>query len=191
MSGRHDSSLTVLFAFLRAVNLGKHNKVPMARLMEALKRNAFPEARYLLASGNVVFLDEVQKPDELRDRLVELIDAEFGVRTAVVLRTPAELREHLESDPFTTSGITRVYVSMWDGKPDPDGLKALEGEDFSPDRLFLVDGAAIMGYAAGSHDSKLLNALIEKRLKVNATARNVNTLRRLLERFAPWAMDAA
>jgi uncharacterized protein (DUF1697 family) len=187
VSVKADKNPTVLFAFLRAVNLGKHNKVPMAGLMDLLKANSFPEAKYMLASGNVVFLERAPDTEELRTRLVDLVEVEFGVRTAVVLRTPEDLRDHLASDPFTRTGMSRVYVSMWDGKPDPEGLESLEGEDFSPDRLHLVEGAAIMGYAAGSHDSKLLNALIEKRLKVRATARNVNTFRRLLERFAPWA----
>lgn len=190
MSARTGGGPDVLFAFLRAVNLGKHNKVPMSRLMDALEENSFPEAKYLLASGNVVFLEAAPEPENLRVRLVELIAAEFDVRTAVILRTPEDLRDHLASDPFTASGMAPVYVSMWDGKPDPEGLKSLGREDFSPDRLSLVDGAAIMGYVAGSHDSKLLNGLIEKRLKVQATARNVNTLRRLLERFAPWPMDS-
>ena len=175
----------VLFAFLRAVNLGKHNKVPMARLMAALKTAGFPPPKYMLASGNVIFHDMAPATNDLRERLVDLIDAEFGVRTAVVLRRPGRLGHHLEADPFSPTGMAPVYVSMWDGDPDPEGLDLLARDDFSPDALRLVEGAAIMGFATTSHDARLSNALVERRLGVEATARNVNTLRRLLARFAP------
>lgn len=68
--------------------------------------------------------------------------------------------------------------------PDPSGLSALAGDDFGGDVLHLVENAALMGYRSNSHSSKLTNALVERRLKVPATARNLNTFRRLLERFA-------
>ncbi len=179
----------VIFAFLRAVNLGTHNKVPMKPLMAALDRSSFPPAAYLLASGNVVFTppDGVPAPADLCDRLVDLIDEEFGVRTAAVLRRPRQLREHLAADPFTAKGLAPVYVSMWDGEPDPEGLAYLAEQDFSPDALRLTESAAIMGFDRTSHDAKLSNALVEKRLGVTATARNVNTLKRLLAKFAPDA----
>lgn len=177
----------VLFAFLRAVNLGKHNKVPMKPLMTALEANGFPPAAYLLASGNVVFMpsDGALETADLRDRLVGLIADEFGVRTDAVMRRPGRLRDHLAADPFTPTGVVPVYVSMWDGEPDPDGLTYLAEQDFSPHAVKLTDGAAIMGFDRTSHDAKLSNALLEKRLGVKATARNVNTLDRLLAKFAP------
>lgn len=180
-----DPSGPVLFAFLRAVNLGKHNQVRMARLMELMRDRGLPPAAYLLASGNLALSAEAGAATDLRGRIVDLIEEEFGVSTAAVFRTPAELRSLLVADPFTPRGMKPVYVSIWDGEAYAEGLAWLARQDFSPDALELVAGAAIMGYAATSHDSKLLNALIERRLEVAATARNVNTFRRLLDRFAP------
>lgn len=51
MSGGAGGS--VLFAFLRAVNLGKVNRVPMAALVKGLQEAGFPPTRYLLASGSL------------------------------------------------------------------------------------------------------------------------------------------
>lgn len=180
-----DPSGPVLFAFLRAVNLGKHNKVPMAGLMAAMEECSFPPSGYLLASGNLVLGADPGEAAELRGRLVDLVASEFGVATDALFRTPTGLRTLLAADPYTPRGMRPVYVSIWDDEPDTEGLKWLAAQDFSPDELTLVEGAAIMGYETTSHDSRLSNALIERRLGVAATGRNVNTFRRLLEKFAP------
>lgn len=174
----------VTFAFLRAVNLGKYNKVPMAELMKAMARAGLPPAAYLLASGNVVLSADMRSASDAKGLLVDLISSEFGVDTKIVLRDADGLRDLIATDPFTSAGMEHVYVSLWDETPDEDGLTTLAAEDFAPDALHIVPGAAFMGYPATSHESRLSNALVEKRLKVAATARNVNTLRRLLERFA-------
>ncbi|MBX3144128.1 MAG: DUF1697 domain-containing protein [Trueperaceae bacterium] len=173
-----------LFAFLRAVNLGKFNQVPMADLVKATATEGLPPTRYLLASGNLV-LDGATPEEGLRTAIVDLIAKRYDVATAVVFRTPRELQELLKADPFTPAGLPTVHASLWDETPDPAGLKALAGEEFGNDALHLLPDAAVMGYHSNSHTSKLTNALIERRLKVPATARNLNTFRRLLERFAP------
>lgn len=184
-AGRRLPPGEVLFGFLRAVNLGKRNKVPMPDLMERLAARGFPPIAYLLASGNLAVAAGPDAAPALRAELLAAIAEAYGVRTEVVFRTAGSLAELLRVDPFTPAGMRRVYVTLWDDEPDPEGLAALAATDFSPDALHLVDGAAFMGYVDSSHDAKLSHALVERRLKVPATARNVNTFRRLLERFAP------
>jgi uncharacterized protein (DUF1697 family) len=46
--------MTVWVAFLRTVNLGVRNKVPMAALRAELASSGLPGARTYLQSGNVV-----------------------------------------------------------------------------------------------------------------------------------------
>jgi len=186
-SGSEAPAPAPLFAFLRAVNLGKVNKVPMAKLMELLAARGFPPTGYLLASGNLAVQAPASDAPELRRELVRAIAEGFDVRTEVVFKTAAEVARLVREEPLRKAGWPLVYVSLWDSEPDPAGVEALSAEDFSPDALRLVEGAAYMGYAASSHDARLTNALLERRLKVPATARNVNTLERLLARFAPPA----
>lgn len=177
-----------LLAFLRAVNLGKVNKVPMAALMELLAERGFPPTSYLLASGNLAIDAPAEDVPGLRSELVKAIAEGFGVRTEAVFKTAGEVARLVKEEPFREGGWPTVYVTLWDGEPDADGLRSLQGEDFSPDVLEVVDGAAYMGFSATVHDAVLSHALLEKRLKVPATARNVNTLERLLAKFAPGAL---
>lgn len=177
----------LVFAFLRAVNLGRVNKVPMARLMELLAERGFPPTRYLLASGNLVVEAPEADVPALRTELVTAIAEGFDVRTEAVFKTTAQVADLVRGEPFRSAGWPTVYVSLWDREPDAAGLEALLAEDYSPDVLRVVEGAAYMGYSATSHDARLTQALVERRLRVPATARNVNTLERLLARFAPAA----
>lgn len=174
-----------LFAFLRAVNLGKHNKVPMKRLMELLADEGFPPAEFLLASGNLVFGSTKRATKALRTDLERLVEREFGVKTSPVLRTSAALADVVGADPFDHPAGGRVHVALWnrDEKVASEALRELAGTDFSPDEIALIENGAYLRFASTSHDSRLSNAVIERKLGVRSTVRNVNTFKRLLERW--------
>ncbi len=169
------------FAFLRAVNLGKNNKVPMKELMALLEARELGPVTFLLASGNLIFSDGA--PAGIAATLEQLIASEFGVTTDVIMRDSDGLRELIATNPYGVPETGSVQLSIWDGTADPAGLESLATMDSGADRLTLVPGAAIIRYADSSHDSKLTNNLISKRLKVPATMRNIRTFIRLLERF--------
>ncbi|HZJ08377.1 MAG TPA: DUF1697 domain-containing protein [Trueperaceae bacterium] len=176
-----------LFAFLRAVNLGQHNKVPMKPLIAALERQGPPPTAYLLASGNLVFGSTKRATKTLRGRLEGLIGDEFGVNTAVVLRTAAEVQAVLAANPFAVPLGGSVHVCLWnvDERVDEDARRALQAADFGADSVALDGAAAYLCFAAMSHTSRLSNQAIERRLGVTATARNINTFERLLQRWPP------
>lgn len=169
------------FAFLRAVNLGKHNKVPMKELMTLLDVRNLGPATFLLASGNLIFPQGA--PDQISETLKQLIAEKFGVDTDAIMRNAADLRTLIDANPHGVPETGSVQISIWDGTADPDGLEELAAMGHGADRLTLVPGAAIIRYASSSHDSKLSNNLISRRLKVPTTLRNVKTFIRLLEKF--------
>lgn len=203
-----------LFAFLRAVNLGKHNKVPMKQLIAALAAAGLPPAEYLLASGNLIFganaratgresgsatgrakgtatgsaTEATERPPRsLGSELERLIEKEFGVTTAVVFRTPDELQKIVDANPFDVPAGGSVHVSLWNvgERIARDARRQLADTDFGPDMIALVGDSAYMHFPATSHTSKLSNQVIERRLEVRATARNINTFERLLRRWPP------
>ena len=165
---------------LRAVNLGNTNKVPMKRLMQVMSAAGLGEPSFLLQSGNVIVSDPQLARGDLKRAAEELILSEFGVSTVAIARTPAQLAQAVAANPFTASAGGSVQVAFWDAAPEADYLAALAAERFEDAELSLAEGAAYMRYEGSSHTSKLSNALLERRLKVPSTARNVNTLHRLL-----------
>jgi uncharacterized protein (DUF1697 family) len=76
---------------------------------------------------------------------------------------------------------SRYLVSFLSGAPDAAGVMGADAGDVGPER-FVVHGRELYAWhPAGVHNSKLAKLLSERRLGVTATARNWNTVTRLLE----------
>ena len=100
-----------------------------------------------------------------------------------MLRTADELRATLADNPFAAAGIdgTHVYITFFSDTPSPDHLALLEHDRFLPDQ-FEVVGSELFGcYPNGSGRSKMTLDYFEKRLHVHGTARNLNTVAKLIE----------
>jgi uncharacterized protein (DUF1697 family) len=170
-----------VFLFLRAVNLGRRNKVGMDRLIKGVSAAGLGEARYLLQSGNLIFPEARMPVSELRMAIEELIRDDFGVETVVIVRRPAELTQLLARVPFGVPEGGSIQISMWNDAHDEAGYESLQAGDYGEDRLHLLEREAVMRFSSNARASRLGNALIERRLRVPATARNIRTLERLLD----------
>ena len=166
--------------FLRAVNLGKTNKVPMKQLVAAMERECLGQVSYLLQSGNVIVAGTDLEAGQLERHTEQLIEAEFGVNTVAIRRTPAQLATVVATNPYTAPDGGNVHVAFWEETPEKENLAALAAETFADAQLTLLGNEAYMRYEGSTHTSKLSNALLERRLKVPTTSRNVRTLERLL-----------
>jgi uncharacterized protein (DUF1697 family) len=153
-------------ALLRAVNLGSRNKVSMPRLREVLTEAGYEDVRTLIASGNVL-LNAPRKPPSAT--LEALIADEFGVTTAVILRSAAEIRSLAAAKPFPRD----AHVAFLARKPRTTA--PLEGLD-----PFVLVGRDIVVHAPrGYANVQLSGAVIEKALGIAATVRNWNTVEKL------------
>jgi uncharacterized protein (DUF1697 family) len=158
--------LATWVALLRAVNLGRTNKVPMAKLRDALADAGYADVRTLIASGNVVFRAD-RKPS--RAQLEQLIADEFGVTTTAILRSGAQIRRLAAAKPFARD----AHVAFLARKPR--STTALEGLD-----PFALVGADLVVHAPNGYASvQLSGAVIEKALGIPATVRNWNTVEKL------------
>lgn len=169
-------------ALLRGINLGSHNRVPMAELRGHLSGLGYGDVGTLLQSGNVVLDTDVSSKQLAADVERELSER-FGVRSPVVVRTRAQLAKVVALDPlrdFVTED--KLYqVSFLSAKPAKAAIDKLAGADFEPER-FVHRGREIYAWhPKGIHSSPLAKLLTDKRLGVVATARNWNTTVKLLE----------
>ena len=114
--------MALWFAFLRGINLGKR-QVKMAELKTCLEAAGFADIKTVVASGNVR-LSADGTAEAVRDRLERAIEAQFGFKVGVVLRSEAELKAMLDSHPFgkldPRADFTR-HVLMFD-QPLPEGV---------------------------------------------------------------------
>ena len=100
-------------AFLRAVNLGPDNKVPMAELRTLLADAGYDRVRTYIASGNVLFRSGERSAAKLDAQLERAIEARFGLPVRVVVRSASELARIVERLPERWRSSPELRVSVW------------------------------------------------------------------------------
>jgi len=103
------SARRTLVALLRGINVGGRNSVPMAGLRSVLEDMGLEDVTTYIQSGNVVFRSEAHVKS-LPAKMEDAIADAFGVRPAVLLRTPAELAKVAESNPFEDTAKVHVVL---------------------------------------------------------------------------------
>jgi uncharacterized protein (DUF1697 family) len=162
-------------AFLRGINVGGHNRVPMTDLRALFTDLGYPDAVTLVQSGNVLFGAEGTDLAALAAHLEREFTARFGFASRFVLRSRDELVEAAARNPFpdAVSEPAKLHIVFLGETPTAGAVAALVP---TPPDVFVVDGRHVyVHYPGGAGRSKL-----KLDLGVAATARNWNTLTRVL-----------
>lgn len=170
---------TVWVVWLRAVNVGGRNRLPMADWREDLAAVGLTGVRTLIQSGNAVGRGAADLgatlPASLEARL-----AARGVRTPVILRRAEELAEALAASPFDDPDDRRVHVGFLRDLPDPEAVRGLD-PDRSPGDRFVVLGRELHLHTPGGlARCRVTNAWLERQLGTPCTVRNRRTCARVL-----------
>ncbi|HLL53111.1 MAG TPA: DUF1697 domain-containing protein [Myxococcaceae bacterium] len=170
-------------ALLRGINVGGNKKVPMAQLRKLLEGLGCTDVATLLQSGNAVFTSKERSAAKLVKKLEAAIAEEFGFEVAVVLRTRDELAQVIENNPLPDAEEepSRFLVTFLSGVPDNKRLEEIDPKAYLPDEFRVVGREIYAHFPDGIRDSKLAVVLGGGRLGVTPTARNWNTVTKLLE----------
>jgi uncharacterized protein (DUF1697 family) len=171
-------------SLLRAVNVSGHNRLPMAELRDCLAAAGFAQVRSYLQSGNVVSASGHRSAAAVAGAVHDAIAREFGLDLTVVVRSPAQLREVLDWNPFPEVSAVRpnrVFAMHLTGPPDPDRVAALLAEPVAPDQLAVRGHEVAICYAESMHASRIQGEWLSRRLGVAGTARNWRTLAALVD----------
>jgi uncharacterized protein (DUF1697 family) len=169
-------------ALLRGINLGPSRRVAMGELRELLSSHGHGDVRTHLQSGNVVLTSDL-KPEELGRVLERQIAEGLGIDVEVVVRTREQLAEVVKRNPLAdvADNPKRLQVSFLSGKIDRAAAKRLEDAAAPPERCVVRGREIYAWHPDGIHTSELAKQLGDRRLGVTATARNWNTVTKLLE----------
>ena len=171
--------MTVLVALLRGVNVGGRTMIPMPSLEASLEDLGHEDVVTYIQSGNVVFESRVKDPArEIEERIAE----DFGVSVTVVLRTPAELKTIVKTNPFPkVTDSKKLHVVFLSEKPTAKAAAALDPDRSPPDELVVKGREVYVHYPNGQAKTKVTNDWLERTLGVRGTARNWNTVLKLVE----------
>lgn len=140
MVGTHADRVVAL---LRGINLGRHNKVPMAGLRAGLTAAGFAGVQTYVASGNVVLERNGEDPDALAAQVRALVAEQFDVDVPCLARTGDELDASLRADPLgslprVAEEPSRHTVVFLDAEPEQDRLTAVDPEAHLPGSVALM-----------------------------------------------------
>lgn len=170
-------------ALLRAVNVGGNSKLPMADLKALVEAQGFERVETLLASGNVVFDAAETDGARLENLLEREAKARLGLETDFLLRDAAELRALIAANPFEDAAAARpgLLVALFTRAPPPADLPERIAAIYDGPERLAPDGRHIyIDYVEGQGRSKLPQAMAKLKLPKTATARNWNTVLKLM-----------
>ena len=171
-----------LIAFLRGINLGPVNRVPMGELRRMLEGLGYEDVQTHLQSGNVV-LESSDDPRQVEEAIAGAVEDRLGLAVPVVVRTASELARVVADNPLraVATDPSRQMVAFLSEKPKAAALRALGDQDFAAERL-VARGREIHAWCPhGVRRSEVMKALDDKRLGVTVTVRNWNTVTRVHE----------
>jgi len=174
--------MTVFVSMLRGANVGGAGRIKMAALTTAYEALGLRDVTTLLQSGNVVFRTSLRDRSALARRIMQEIERRFDLRIEVILRTLAELESVVERGPLLPAHAdpAKLLVMFLSGVPDARAQAALLKAHAGPEMIELRGPEVYLYYPDGVGRSRLSGALLENRLKVSGTARNWNTLEKLI-----------
>lgn len=176
--------MPVLISMLRGVNIGGHNKIKMDELRALYESLKFADPRTYVQSGNVIFRTKEKNSAALAKKIQDAIERKFGFRPDVILRTVNELRAAIAASPFAASrGLEpgKILVTFLAGDPGPDARTTLAGLKGYPEELHLKGRELYIYFPGGAGKSKLPWSKVEKLVQTTGTARNWNSVTKMLE----------
>ncbi|MEO6472559.1 MAG: DUF1697 domain-containing protein [Aeromicrobium sp.] len=169
--------------WLRAVNVGGAT-LPMAELRELLGDLGATDVQTYIQSGNVVCVPP-GKPEAFDRALERAIEAKYGFFRESISRTPAEVKTALAAYPFDAEEIKgepkRAYISFMTGPPTAAAIEKARTFETGDDDWQVIGQELHLFHAHGAGKPTMKSASIGRALKVPATARNLNTVRKVLD----------
>ncbi|HUJ39771.1 MAG TPA: DUF1697 domain-containing protein [Candidatus Acidoferrales bacterium] len=173
-----------IICLLRGVNVGGHNKCAMESLRALCESLKLENAKTYVQSGNVVFGTEETDMERLRERFQKAFERKFGFRADVVLRTAGEMKAVVERNPFPKRAAEepgKLAVLFLAAKPARGAAEMLAKLPRGGEEMRLDGRELYIYFPDGMGQSKLAWSTLGEKLGTSVTARNWNTVTKLLE----------
>lgn len=180
---RRTSRRGVYVAFLRGINVGGKNMVPMQALKESFERLGFKDVTTYISSGNVLFRAASNDPRKLESRIDRMLSQEYGLQGRTVVRSHTEMAR-----------LVKTIAATW--KPDPqarynviflrhsiDSERVLDGIDIKADieRVVYCPGTLLWSARLNELTRSAMLKLASRPMYKEMTVRNVNTTKKVFE----------
>jgi uncharacterized protein (DUF1697 family) len=174
--------MPVFIGLLRAVNVGGRS-LKMQDLREVCMACELQNVHTYLQSGNVLFKATERKPKTVASILEAALERKLGFRPDVILRTTDELRTVISKNPFAKRrdiAPNKLHVLFLADELGENTRKALLALESDGEELRCGGRELYIYFPEGIGRSRFMPR-VSRLLKNSATARNWNTVTKLLE----------
>ena len=170
-------------ALLRAVNVGGHNKVPMADFRQLLESLGHTDVATYLQSGNAVFTSSKRNASALAKEIEAELAAQMGLDVRALVLSRSRLETVVKENPMVglDDDPTHLHIAFFSASPDSAAVKALDGGAFAPDQFAVAGDVAYLYFPNGMGRSTLDPGKVFVKLGVWSTVRNWRTVNQLVE----------
>ena len=171
-------------ALLRGINVGGKNMLPMQDLATLVEQGGCENVRTYIQSGNVLFKASDAVAEGFAQRIASQIEARFGFRAPLTLRSSADMGEVIRQNPFAREGADEkaFHVVFLEDLPNAQQISQLDPNRSPPPDQFAVRGREIyLLMPNGMGRTKLTNDYFDRKLGTVSTVRNWRTVMKLSE----------
>ena len=173
------------FCFLRAINVGGHT-VTMQQLKKLFESMGFSDVETFIASGNVIFNSAHRDSPSAERMISKNLKEALGYDADAFVRTREELVSVEAFRPASDARIASAlsyHVGFAGGEFDKSEREKISA--FSTDLDDISANGKEVYWVAQTRfsDSKVSSKALEKAIGKKATFRNINTVRRLLDKY--------
>ncbi len=175
--------MTRYIAFLRGINVSGPKLIKMEELRKHFEIPGFKNVVTYIQSGNVLFDAKETDTTKLRAKIEKQLAAKLGYEVAVIVRSIDEIKQAIKRNPYPNADEDterKLYVTFLSDTPDK-ALHASLDKYKNENEEFRILEREVYLLLVSYGNTKLSNALIEKKLGLCATTRNWATLNKILE----------
>ena len=166
-------------SLLRGINVAGQKKILMADLKVLYEDLGFENVKTYIQSGNVVFNFKKTNKEDLENLIFDKIKDHYGFEVPNLILEGEEIENALESNPY--KDVEKPYFTFLSENPQQENIDEMSKHSFENEFYELKGKVIYSHYPNGAGRSKMTLNFFEKKLKVNGTARNLNTTKKLLE----------
>jgi len=180
----------VYVSLLRGINVGGSKVILMDDLKKVFEKLGFSKVKTLIQSGNVVFVAEKKNPSMLQEMIRDGIRNRFKFDVEVLVFSLDEFEKIVEKNPFDERKLKssgRIHLTMLFEKPHKERVAAFYEAKNNVPKESVSDDFEVIGSTVytlcrnGWAKSPFSGSVILKFLKVDATTRNLDTMKKLVE----------
>ncbi len=174
----------VYISLLRSINVAGHNIIKMPQLIEIAEKAGFSNISTYIQSGNLVFTSSIKETAAISKILSDEIQKSLGMNITVITFTLEEMEQIVNNNPFAKNKdaiLKNLYITYLSEIPAMENVNLLKQVSLADEPIFITDKAIYIDYTNGYGNAKFTLTTIEKKLKLKATTRNLNTSNKLVE----------